>query len=398
VNRKQQACSNRRVIFLTLALSVQHYDSRDLVIASRRVTAAICAFGGSNNSAAPVQRDRDTIFRGVDKWSHNYQSRFHNRYHMSGSRISWEMEEHPPIIPIDDRHGIQQSSRDSNDKHYLSPEGSNSQGGESSSTNPSPTPSGGSEPPKMKYRCKLCGQPKHNHSCPYRQSMQRSIGVSVYPAVNAYASNEPGALAPPLSDMNNFVDTSLSASSFRPDDIKVDETASNKVSPIPSNTQDRSVSKSNGPEVSSTPTTGDSSLVAAVVSEDRKRKHSDIDEQEKTISPQQVSPFAETAPLRREQYRAVSVTPKEGDFEYPTVPLSFLERKKLSDTLFALTKEIRHLTEEVSGILHEARERDLWDLAVAEVMTQVVVALYCGEGDKRLDGLQQYLLAIGIAC
>jgi hypothetical protein len=229
--------------------------------------------------------------------------------------------------------------------------------------------------------------------------MQRSIGVSVYPVVNAYASNEPGTLAPPLSDMNNFVDTSSAAPSFRPDVIKVDENASNKVSPIPSNAQGRSVSQSNGPpELSPTPTTGGSSLAAAVVSEGRKRKHSDIDEQEKTITPQQVSPFAETAPLRWEQYRAVSVTPKEGDFEYPPVPLSFSERKKLSDTLFALTKEIQHLTEEVSAILHEARERELWDLAVAEVMTQVVVALYCGEGDKRLDGLQHYLLAIGIAC
>lgn len=363
--------------------------------------AAVRAFGGSNNSAPPVQRDRDAIFRGVNRWSHNYQSRFHKRYHMNGSRISWEVEEHPPIVPVDDRHGIQQSTRDVNDELQLSPEGSSSRDGTASSmTTPSPNSTGTSEPPKMKYRCKLCGQPKQNHSCPYRQSMQRSIGVSIYPAVNAYAANEPGSLAPPLSDMNNFVDTSSSVFPLsRLEVIDVDGSSANKVSPIPTN-HGRSTPKSRSlPEVSPACSSDLDNVVAtAASSEGRKRKHSDIALEETVGAPHQVSPFAETAPLRWEQYRAVSVTPKEGDFEYPPVPLSFLERKRLSDTLFALTKEIRHLTEEVASILHEAREREMWDLAVAEVLTQVVVALYCGEGDKRLDGLQHYLLAIGIAC
>jgi hypothetical protein len=57
---------------------------------------------------------------------------------------------------------------------------------------------------KIKYRCKLCGQPKQNHSCPYESSVVRSIGTMVYPAVNAFVSNEPGRLAPALSEMNNF--------------------------------------------------------------------------------------------------------------------------------------------------------------------------------------------------
>lgn len=57
----------------------------------------------------------------------------------------------------------------------------------------------------MRYRCKLCGQPKQNHTCPYQQSLQRSIGVTVYLAVNAYTADEPGRLAPALSDINNFV-------------------------------------------------------------------------------------------------------------------------------------------------------------------------------------------------
>lgn len=57
---------------------------------------------------------------------------------------------------------------------------------------------------KVKYRCKLCGQPKQNHTCSYQSAMVRSIGTMVYPAVNAFVSNEPGRLAPALSEMNNF--------------------------------------------------------------------------------------------------------------------------------------------------------------------------------------------------
>jgi hypothetical protein len=80
------------------------------------------------------------------------------------------------------------------------------------------------------------------------------------------------------------------------------------------------------------------------------------------------------------------------------MPLTFTERKRLSDTLFFLSKEIPALTRDAAEILRAAREKDEWDLALAEVLTQVVVGLYCGEGDHRLDGLQQYLLGIGISC
>jgi hypothetical protein len=56
------------------------------------------------------------------------------------------------------------------------------------------------------------------------------------------------------------------------------------------------------------------------------------------------------------------------------------------------------MTADVSSLLRTARETNKWDLAVSKVLTQIVVALYCGEGDHRLDGLQQYLLGIGILC
>jgi len=57
----------------------------------------------------------------------------------------------------------------------------------------------------LKYRCKLCGAYKQGHICPYRKSLQRTIGVMMCPAVNAYSSVEPGVLTPFLSEMNNFV-------------------------------------------------------------------------------------------------------------------------------------------------------------------------------------------------
>jgi hypothetical protein len=49
-------------------------------------------------------------------------------------------------------------------------------------------------------------------------------------------------------------------------------------------------------------------------------------------------------------------------------------------------------------LLRAARENGEWDLAVAELLTQVIIGLYCGEGDTRLDGLQRYLLGLGISC
>ena len=311
-------------------------------------------------------RNRDSIFRGFDSWNDQYESRLHRRYHLNGSQISWDSEEHPPIY-VESSEGLQQQPSDA-DVIQLSPDGSTAQD-DSTTETPSPESECGDDQRKMRYRCKLCGQPKQNHSCPYRQAMQRSIGVSVYPAVNAYTACEPGYLAPALSDMNNFVDRSEDGFLFEP--------------------MNASHQSPHAPEMTP-PCTG------SVISENRnKRKYSEVNEHKPVI--RQVSPFVQTESLYREQYRAVSSLPKNDDFQYPPLPLSFQERKKLSDTLFALSKEIHNLHEEVASILHQARERNLWDMAVAQVMTQVVVALYCGEGDKRLDGLHHYLLGIGIS-
>ena len=78
--------------------------------------------------------------------------------------------------------------------------------------------------------------------------------------------------------------------------------------------------------------------------------------------------------------------------------MPYLQRKRLSDNLFSLSKEVSQLTDECALVLREAREKDMWDVAVAELMTQVIVVMRCPKGDRRLDGLSNYLLTLGFAC
>jgi len=113
--------------------------------------------------------------------------------------------------------------------------------------------------------------------------------------------------------------------------------------------------------------------------------------------------FVAAVHLRNEQYRAVdpskdSALSSSTAFQYPTIPLTFAERKRLSDTLFHLSKEIPSMTADCAHLLREGRRNNEWDLAVSELLTQVVVGLYCGEGDTCLEGLQQYLLNLGVSC
>lgn len=69
----------------------------------------------------------------------------------------------------------------------------------------------------------------------------------------------------------------------------------------------------------------------------------------------------------------------------------------MSDVLFSLSRHVPKLTEECALVLTEARKRDQWDLAVAELMTQVICVLYCGPSkDYLLGGLRQYLMGLGI--
>jgi hypothetical protein len=105
--------------------------------------------------------------------------------------------------------------------------------------------------------------------------------------------------------------------------------------------------------------------------------------------------------LKPEQFKLVTSYKafKSADaFVYPSLPLPYAQRKRLSDNLFSLSNEVPSLTDECAQVLREAREKDMWDLAVAELMTQVIVVIHCPEGDSRFEGLRQYLLTLGIAC
>ena len=111
--------------------------------------------------------------------------------------------------------------------------------------------------------------------------------------------------------------------------------------------------------------------------------------------------FVEAMELKAEQFRMV--TPSKAAmsreaYTYAALPLPYAQRKRLSDNLFSLSQKVPQLTKECSAVLREAREKDMWDLAVAELMTQVVVVIHCHDGDARFDGLRKYLLTLGVAC
>lgn len=108
--------------------------------------------------------------------------------------------------------------------------------------------------------------------------------------------------------------------------------------------------------------------------------------------------FVDAIDLKPEQFRIISPTTRCGSYTYPSLPLPYAQRKRLSDNLFALSKQVSQLTDECAVVLREAREKDMWGLAVAELMTQVVIIIHCHDADTRMEGLRQYLLTLGIAC
>jgi hypothetical protein len=251
----------------------------------------------------------------------------------------------------------------------------------------------------------------------------------VFPAVNAFTASEPGILTKPLSEMNNFVSYDhdldhnnggspqhyegsrqrpIQISHVTPDTIKTrllqhhsDESSlsTNSADPSPARKPSLNQHQHQHP------------YIDHHRSSTRKRSHAaHLRHTGESILPQKTQPSAATSPflpalaLRPEHYRAVTPRPKGQEpsphhaYQYPHVPLTFRERKRLSDTLFFLSKDIPNATLDVAALLRVAREKEEWDLAVAEVLTQMVVALYCREDDFCLDGLQQYLLGIGISC
>jgi hypothetical protein len=314
---------------------------------------------------------------------------------------------------------------------------------------------------KMKYRCKLCGQPKNNHRCPFKKKVQRTIGVMVLPVVDAYTSEEFGVITPALSEMNNFVsygDINGSCNnSYNGAGVGDMETVARDATSTTNNPhQVTSSVAQRTPEDRINPRGGiivptkyhdspNSSSISSMQTPDRPRigfalqpsssggrKSQERRGQKRCIgdtgttgpaaassSSSKRPPATRTIVLRPEHYRAVS-NPKRsgsgkknaapcndfhdsvGNYVYPLVPVNFACRKRLSDTLFDLaannlTIYLPSVLDEIGSLLKSGRENDEWDLAVAEVLTQIVVSLHCVEGDYQLDGLQRYLLGIGIS-
>jgi len=417
---------------------------------------------GYGNNSAPFLSSSSTSS------SDYYRDRFHQRYFIGDHGISWEVEENPPVfVSVDEEDSVVCSVArprrvsattlvgtsnggarkgvllKKEDGRQLSPQPYGSDSNPSSSLGSSTTTTQVDHTQKMKYRCKLCGQPKQNHVCPYRKSLLRTIGIMVCPAVNAYTSAEPGVLTQALSEMNNFVPYGRGSvigsfceeiTDLDADGSSRDHSSTFRLTPGGSKQQkarDRrhhhspaASSLSTSPHSSGHRSLGENTFAAAATSNSTHAGH------RKQVQghhrPQQQannlwhrkprldhSPLFMTLGLRPEHYRAVTPrTPhrnssglkteerddkEEDSFQYPHVPLTFLGRKRLTDTLFYLSQSIPSVTTDVASLLRMARANEEWDLAVAEVLTQVVVCIHCAEGDFRLNGLKNYLLKIGIA-
>jgi hypothetical protein len=322
-----------------------HQSENDEEVARRRINSALCAFGGvvippvNLTSASKSLQDQ------------KYEESLPDRYYEEDNRLSWEIEEDPPVEL--DYEG---------DVH-------NANNGEA-----------------KKYRCKSCGSTQHDHNCPKQTAslqLQRDIGVMVYPAVNAYTAAEPGIMTPALDEMNNFVD-----SPSRSTPLKEETKACGKqdqslplVSPDYVKTPQRSINYAGGAWMSN-----HKSPVNVTPGKD-------------TESPTDLL-FVDTQELLPEQYRIVNIKQRKvssAQYVYPALPLPYGQRKRISNAMFAMSKSIPGLTDECALVLGEARKQDAWDFAVAQLMTQVVVLTHCSAEDSRLDGLSKYLLTLGIA-
>lgn len=325
----------------------------------------------------PVLSPRSSIFRlkASSGSREAYEQQLQRRYVIGSKQVSWLNEENPPIHMDDDEKAGDADPLGNHKQPDCVPSSSNDLHATAA------TGDSAAEKSKAKYRCKMCDQPKQNHKCPYRSSLHRSIGVMVYPAVNSYTAAEPGSLAPALTKMNNFVSYDSDHGSPRPEyELAVASSRTllmNQVTPEVS----RGASSPRGSDYGHAP-----KRVKMTIKEEPCLDVGD-------------SLFKETVALRPEHYRAISPTTDDcRKYHYQQIPLTFKERKNLSDTLFYLSRDIPTVTTDCARTLRMARECGEWDQAVAELMTQVIVCLHCVEGDSELDGLQQYLLSIGIAC
>ena len=441
----------------------------EVAIARRRVKSAICAFGGSGYTIASATRQEDakspngvdsnnaSIFRTKKKEEippvdspgttasippksgdcdeegpksetrKSYDAKLLARFYENNSRLTWEVEEDPPISLSAKQSGSKKrnnpNAQDMSDRDGKKPRlESNLPATPSTAKGKSQASGGassiGSPQGKMKYRCKLCGQPKQNHVCPYKKSLQRSIGTMVYSAVNAYTAAEPGHLAPSLSSMNNFISKPESSSvastpsrgGAKPQRTLHPESVERKLAHITPQSIRIGTTSPGGSSLSTleSPPRGRTLPPRSAGSNSRRggarasgMRFPSIASSGSSLSGGGNFLFVDASELRPGQFRAVAPLPKTEDapYQYASLPLPYGQRKKLSDKLFGMSKEVPNLTDECAHVLREAREKDMWDRAIAELLTQILVVLDCSPGDRKLDGIRRHLLLhYGVAC
>lgn len=372
-------------------------NQENILIAKRRLKSAVLAFGGNFGSITDTVGENDGASRDSKKPKLDvYEETLSSRYYENCGRLSWDVEE----SAFEDRKfclGVTDSHSDFNydASEYASnletTNGSDDNGflygndsSESSSTSEE------EDCCKTKYRCKLCGKPKQNHECSYQQALERSIGTMVYPSLNAFECEEPGRLAPVLSDMNNFTDLIDVAEENADRKLQSMDVGSGREAIT-------SVKKQTKFDWKRSDTDGEN----CVLNVGSKRKLFTSSDTKSDFVRNEL--FLKKTPIRIEQYKTVTdishknETVTERNFRYPTVPLTMAHRTSMSKFLFDLCQQVDGLTEICTEVLSKAGETESWDLVVAELITQSLVIIHCPPEDQKLDGLRNYLLTIGIS-
>lgn len=376
-----------------------HGDSRaylptenQLTVAQRRINSSICAFGGSVPRRT-VSFESDADLTPTQKMEKEEKKAYENdisRYFMKEHCISWDVEVHDMIDPRDFK--VAATKDDPTAPNYSAPVTPTTPSHHNLDKN---TVLGVREKgKKVKYRCKLCGQPKQNHTCPYTSTVVRSIGTMVYTSVNAFESDEPGKLAPALSEMNNF--TSLLSQDMSANTYRHYSNAFNLLTPD----SHWSPNTPGAMSAISTPSTPGNQKRDHVLMSRTMSGVSAVGGVAAAAAADPDTLFRGTMELKPEQYRRVrfKADPKDDSYQYPHIPTPYSQRKEMGDGLFALSREVPKLADSCAAILRNARENDRWDQAVAELTTQVLIVLKCEEQDYTLEGLKRHLMTLGIAC
>lgn len=285
----------------------------------------------SSIASPPVSQSRARL---------KYEETLSGRYYENESRLSWGFEESPPIELSEDttkskrkKNGDGHTNDESGDSKMKSEEEEDdnkaSADDEESSSEKKPDA-------KMRYKCKLCGQPKQNHRCPFQQSLARSIGIMVYPSVNAFTAAEPGSLATPLSEMNNFVDLKEGGSVSddspgrpTPERLRMLAGTSTQVTPESMRSSDLHSPSFSTPARAAT---GLSRTRGRTRTSSKKRTYAQVngaDDQSDLL-------FLDSMELKQEQFRVISQNRGSASeaYSYPPLPLPYAQRKRLSDNFF----------------------------------------------------------------